>query len=362
MHVGMHKTGSTSIQASLRQLDDGQFYYARLGNGGNHSVPFAMMFATDVERFRFYRKREFTAADVAQAAEIDRASLLASIEAAEDRTLIVSGEGICLLTAAELEEVRKFFAAASCAVEIVAYVRPPGEFMSSFMQQRLSDLVNGAADISVFYPNYRQRLSKFDDIFEARNVRFFKFEPGAFPDRDVVSDFCSRVGIAMDGIESVRKNPSRPKAQLRLNYQYKKAQQALGLPPIKLRGHEGWEFLADLDRSRFRISPDLVRPVLAANAGDIAWMENRLGQSLAEDLGEEAADDYRSEADLLAPVPGAREKLIEKIREQGGGEQGDDRLDVLALLARWAALVESTTRPNAVRRGKRLRKFDLRSD
>ncbi len=38
LHLGSHKTGSTSIQSALKRFDNGKIAYANLGNA-NHSAP-----------------------------------------------------------------------------------------------------------------------------------------------------------------------------------------------------------------------------------------------------------------------------------------------------------------------------------
>ncbi len=336
IHAGMHKTGSTSIQSALKNLDDGKFRFGRLGQAGNHSIPFAVMFARSLAPFRFSRKFDIGEENLADMASEFRQSLTEQIEAADGRTVIFSGEGIALLSESEVAAVREVFEARSCTVEIVAYIRPPGSFMSSSMQQRLMVDIKSAPDPAKYYPRYRERFEKFDTVFGAANVSYFKFDPKRFPNQDVVDDFCGRLGIDMEGVAKTRKNDSRPKAQLLLLYQYKKMQDSLGLPRLKIGDPDAWDFLADLDRSKFRISPDLVRPILDANAADTAWMERRLGESLAEDLGQEAPGDFRGEADLLEPLPGARERFTARLRELDGGLPGDESLDLYQLMSRWA--------------------------
>ena len=47
IHIGMHKTGSTSIQRSLQGYRDDRFQYARLGKTANHSLAMYSLFAAD---------------------------------------------------------------------------------------------------------------------------------------------------------------------------------------------------------------------------------------------------------------------------------------------------------------------------
>ena len=65
---------------------------------------------------------------------------------------------------------------------------------------------------------------------------------------------------------------------------------------------------------------------------DIAWMEQRLGESLQEDLGEERETDIRSEAELLEPVSGINEKLIGLLTTAGTAFTEKDATDTNTLL------------------------------
>lgn len=335
IHIGMHKTGTTSIQGSLKELDDDKFLYARIGGAGNHSVPFVRMFSQQPEAFRFHGGGRRQAEKLPKKANVARRKLRNAIANAGDRTLILCGEGIALLNSAEVESVRDWFREQSCDVEIFAYVRPPAAFMSSSMQQRLRENTGGAIDVRKFYPNYRERFEKFEAAFGADRVRFRKFVPSEMKDQDVVTDFCLHFGIDPGRMAKARRNEARSKAVLYSQFQYRRMRRELGLPRLA-GGAEDLEILADLDRSRFRISPNLTRPVLADNAADIAWMEQRLGQSLEEELGEEAPADFRSMDDLLTPVPGARERLLEALQQAGADLPDGQSLSLYHLIGLWA--------------------------
>ena len=46
LHIGMHKTGTTSIQLSLAELADENFYYARILGSPGHSLAICSIFAS----------------------------------------------------------------------------------------------------------------------------------------------------------------------------------------------------------------------------------------------------------------------------------------------------------------------------
>ena len=73
--------------------------------------------------------------------------------------------------------------------------------------------------------------------------------------------------------------------------------------------------LASIGSTKFRFSPDAVRPVLEKNRADIDWMERRLGAALHENLGEPLAGDVYDEMDLLRPEPAAVSMLMALLDE-----------------------------------------------
>ena len=61
MHIGMNKAGSSSIQASLKDYDDGHVRYARLGPR-NHSAPIVAMFSQNPQDSKLLRRGRITPA------------------------------------------------------------------------------------------------------------------------------------------------------------------------------------------------------------------------------------------------------------------------------------------------------------
>jgi nucleoid DNA-binding protein len=103
--------------------------------------------------------------------------------------------------------------------------------------------------------------------------------------------------------------------------------------------------LAKLGDTKFRLSPELLRPVLADNRADIEWMEARLATSLDEQLGEHRLGDVREEWDLLRPDP----EVIGRLRTMLGdaapkGVKGETPEEVAQLVHAARLLGEENTR------------------
>jgi hypothetical protein len=331
IHIGMHKTGSTSIQKSLQGFADDHFVYANLSQDGNHSLAVFSAFAPNPERHHLHRSGGRTGDSVR--AYIDRVldDLDASISAADGRTLLISGEDIGYLPTSSLRKLNEYLYARVDDVAIMGYVRSPAAYMSSHFQQVTKNASIDTFDPGWLYRSYQKSFEKFDDIFGRENVHLWKFDPEAFPNGCVVQDFCARAGITLPQRAIVRFAESLSRQAASALYTYAKLGEAYGSKALS--GKEGVK-LGHLigGKEKFRLSPTVVHPVLEANRADITWMEARLQASLEENLGEHRPGDIRDESDLLRPDPEVVAKLLSLLGNARPAGIAGETPDQVALL------------------------------
>ena len=335
LHVGMHKTGSTSIQNSLAELDDEKFYYARILSSPNHSVGMFGAFAERPDRGHVRKmvlRRKRTVEEIVGEA---KRGIKASITEAGERTLVISGEGMLRLGEKDLQRLRMFFERHGYnEFEILAYIRPPGGYMSSAIQQRIR--AGGFKDFRIekSLPDYREKFEKFDQVFGAENVKLSKFDRALLKNGDVVEDFCERSGIPVDSIEIIRKNEAVSRLTVLLVYQYHRHCDVEQLPPLKAgQSLRLAELLQKLDPAKFKLTPDVLAPMIEKIKPDIEWMEKRLGQSLDEELGGNDELGIGSQADLMKPVEGINAKLRQVLAEAGVGLDEADQENTWKMIA-----------------------------
>ena len=350
-HVGMHKTGTTSVQHSLKDLADSNFYYARLRDKPNHSVSIYNAFAEKPEEHPLNRNFVGNREAMRRNSVTARHDLTASIEAANGRTFVLSGEGFIRLSGPELRKFMSFLTRHGYdQFEVIAYVRSPGAYLSSAIQQHIRSGMK-RFNIEAGAPKYRRRFAKFDRLFGRENVNLFKFDPAAFVGNDVVLDFCARTGIPETSINLTRKNESISRMVAQLIYQYGQSASGGNLPPMKSAfGDRISAALSDPDKIKFRLSPRLVQPVIEANRKDIEWMESRLGQPFNEDLGEETDLDIRSEDDLLTPILGIEGELRAAASKLGLDPttlEAGTTWDLLLAIAQFGLKDSARSRPGA---------------
>jgi len=310
IHIGMHKTGSTSIQSSLNNFSDNNFSYADLGPA-NHSLAIYSLFSSTPEKHHLHQRNGRDSSSVSKFISEANNALERAISQASSRTLIISGEDISILPPESLLRFRDYLKRHFHLLNVVGYVRPPAGFINSSFQQRVKAGTVSDINLAAAYRNYRKHFEVFDDIFGRDQVNLWKFDPASFPDHCVVRDFCERLGIGLPKEKIIRLNESLSRNAIILLYIYHKFGRKS--ETRTMTGAEAQNLINKLklnDGMRFRFSPDIITPVLDSNIEDIRWMEDRLNANLFEKLAKADPLDIQDETDLLTLDETVIRKLV----------------------------------------------------
>lgn len=297
IHVGTHKTGSTSIQDTLfRELSDPAFEYAKLGRP-SHSTSFQHAFLASPESHISLRSRNLTDDEVLKICRRARLKIKRAVSEAAAPTVIFSGEGIILLDEAELERMRDFIKRRVAKISVVCYVRAPQGYMQSAYQERIKSHLC-EIDFARLYTPYRHRLEKFDRVFGQDHVSFWKFAPNEFPGGDVVRHFCETLGISLPS-QLRRMNNSLSKPVVQALYAFHKYKSGPGNPRLTSKQKNSLAaILSGVKGEKFRFASEAVAPVLAAYRDDIEWIEQRMGSQFVEPAGDDNGA-VHNEEDML---------------------------------------------------------------
>jgi len=313
LHIGWEKTGSTSIQFSLWGHKEKNFYYAD-GEIPDHNF---LIFLEDyleehpwikiiLEEEKRKKKKEAIGLLI---------EVLKSINKAAGRVLILSGEGIPFLREESLKFFRQFFLKFYPEVVIYGYIREPFGFISSIFQEWLKVKFLNFFCIKNCYFSYKKFFAKFYKIFGEENVILKKFDTASFPGGCVVRDFCETWGIRLPKKRIVRVNESLPKEVVSCVYIFRKCFVLSNIQQIHVY------FIASLLRellpnyffTPFKISKEVIKPIVEENIEDVRWMESVLGEPL---IDEEALKEpeppwvVKTEEDLLT-VP---DEVVDALR------------------------------------------------
>ncbi|MDO9033261.1 MAG: hypothetical protein Q7V09_22780 [Hydrogenophaga sp.] len=284
LHVGMHKTGSTAIQASLAGYRDGVFEYAPLPpaveadrqRAYNHSFLMNTAFDRGHQRMGKLRKFGVAACDFDRYRVQCRDALEACLRTSEAEVLILSAEAI---TGFDLEAVRELGALLrqhASDIQVYAYVRDPFDYVKSATQEWIKW---GYAGDHLHPVSYRNCFGYLEDFFGAENMTYRLYRRGHLLDGDVVADFSSWIGLKNHPARRLDANVTLSTDAVRCIY-------ALNSYPMFSSGngllHYSWRELLDvlgrLFPGRFEIPARMVSREI--DVWDLAWMGARLGQSM----------------------------------------------------------------------------------
>ncbi|QKE65032.1 hypothetical protein HNE05_17285 [Aquipseudomonas campi] len=292
IHIGMHKTGSTSIQHSLQGFADQHITYADLGDSPNHSYAIYDLFTQGAERGFFDVQPDVSTIDAYEKL------LLQAIADTGTRDLLISGEQISSMPPAALTRLRDFLAPHFQNIRVVSYVRPPASYLASAFQQRLKKRSPNFEPMRL-YRSFKDTFQKFDDIFGRTNVELWKFDSTTLHNRCAVSDFCQRLGLEFPAERIRTENESMSRQFVGLLYVYRKFAPELAAS-LQIAEVEGLNRkLSGIWSDKFALSHELTQAIHQQHAADIAWMEQRLGQSLEETLRKEPKHAISREEDLI---------------------------------------------------------------
>lgn len=313
LHIGMPKTGSSSIQESLaRSLSDENFHYLNIGV--NHAGILRRLFLEGSRGNHTKRQNEIW--------QRLKTECQRSID--KNVSLIISGEGIWHFSHSSLEKIRDFFLQYFSEILVVGYVRSPRSFMNSAFQQLVKNHNLSDFALEKCYPNYRKKFEKFDVIFERENVFLRKFDVSVLHQRDVVLDFCKALNINFDKKDVLRVNESLSLPAVSLLYvKNLKLDSGLSFPKSSFL----MNVFHSLSGEKFILSDKLLEPIVDKHKEDVYWMSNRLGVSL-EESSKENGKHVESEAELLTIARESFSKVL-MLFDKASSEDGLDENEII---------------------------------
>ena len=288
VHFGAHKTGSSSIQATLRDnFRPGSGYvYPDLGDP-NGSLTLAFAFAS-LDSLRAWDFAHSAARAAAQRLRM-RARLGLALRAAKaGLPTILSGEVIAHFRPQDLAALDQFARGTASQSRYFGYVREPVSALTSAFQEMIKEalptrhfLQPDMAD-GFFRRDTHAVIAALDRIAGPDRVEVHAFDRTQFPGGDVVQHFLDRTGVPADGLRLATVNPGLGLLAVKLLYIYRGR-----LAPRDSAVPSPWSLapfiaaLAALGGPRFVLDPDLVLKIAKANRPAYDWSARRLPRPFA---------------------------------------------------------------------------------
>lgn len=311
LHVGMPKTGSTSIQRTLfYELADPGFRYVGLGEIYTNRA-MESLFGDDPACYPVHDRLGLDATDLKCRRERYLGRLVSALEACDARHAvpIVSAERCWAMTGVELTRLREFFAGMGYLPEVLVYVRPLLEWYPSAFQEwvkwggaRFRPFQSfGEKSIGRDQGDIVAGLMTLDETFGRENVRVAAFERNRLEAGCVVSDFCHRVGIGRAPSRIHRANDSLGLDAVKLLYAYYCDGPGYGRGRRVVQENQRLQRrLSALGGRPFRFHSSLFRGIAEEIGRQHAALSQRLGTRFGgEALGADDEHGIREESDLF---------------------------------------------------------------
>lgn len=316
MHIGMHKTGSSSIQEALSEIETSDtFHYVKLGESPNHGGKIFTIFTEVPEKYHAWTKLGLSKDEVGKIIAETQKQLIKNFTEVQAETFFISGEDIVNLSKEGLIKLKTFLEPYFSNITIVGYVRSPQSYIESAFQQSIKGFLN-TFNLDAMYPHYRDKFEKFDQVFGSNNVILRHFSPSSIYKNNVVLDICALFDIKAEKTVLKRANSSLSKEAVSLLYTYRKYGPEYGQGKDAIRENNTMIFkLSEIGNTKFSLSFSLIKPILDKHRDDLQWIEDKLNTSFKEEK-QENGNDVVSEEDLLNVTPETIQSLKEIIRKK----------------------------------------------
>jgi hypothetical protein len=212
LHIGFHKTGTTSIQAFLQRnivalQKHGLDFYQGMVFPENHVELHAA--SMRAQRQSGYKNRVALKVDAAYVERV-RQCVFQFVQGKDGQKIIFSSEGLSLLRYVdELETLKSMFPPGR--FQVVVYLRNKTDYLRSYTLQlkknaetlpKLIDKESFAyTEPDTWLLNYEERLSTFKQIFGESNVHTLDYDAAVQREANVIPSFIEWLGLA-DKFES----------------------------------------------------------------------------------------------------------------------------------------------------------------
>lgn len=317
VHIGMHKTGSSSIQHNLNQTKNLNFSYFNLGVE-NHSIPIYSVFSKHRNNYHIHKNRGRTEEDIYKYnKDINNKFQNHIYENMNHNTFVISGEDISVLSDTELVEFKNYLLNYFEKIQIVAYIRSPFSYTASTVQENIK---NGSIDIVSLvknvFPKYKNRFEKFDFIFGKNNVYLHYFDKKSLVGEDITKDFLYKNNLETEEESFLSTNESMSLEAIALLYIYNK----YATTPIANHNgvrakYELRNLLLNVGSTKISLGKKLFKNIPTNYLEDLNWIESRMNMKISDEVSyfNNSKISVNSEEDLYKVAKVAINELNDKM-------------------------------------------------
>jgi len=297
VHIGMPKTGSSTLQENFfHGIDDPRVSYIQNQAGWIHGL-----FVEHPLDYHFFKNININTLEQFEKYKTNSMQILVNSFLDDSRSIeILSCEDAFHLDEKGVEKLKLFLEPYFRKIIIVGYVRPLKSFLESAFQQLVKYHNQANLDHNTFYHPYKN-FKRYDNVFGQDNVKLFKFDPSAFPEGDILLDFCQKMNLkpSKSKVKVVNESISKEAVAILFTYNYHaNAKTDFDTKTFMLQLRMV-ELLSKLGTNKFRFTNQYIANVLNTFHDDYHWIQTRLGDLLDEFTDVEDVSGFSNEWELM---------------------------------------------------------------
>lgn len=216
LHIGIHKTGTSSIQATFSANRDSLLTHKILFPASlpsNHSHFFYNAFASKPERYHANRLQNLSRDEIHDRSEEDLQRLAREFAGQRDKTIVFSAEDACVLDAAEVANMAQVIKAVVPRPDfrVLVYTRNPVDYVASAVQENVKG--NGltmarakAIHIGGSRDRYQTIQQRYAGVFGTDAIIMRAFEAAIAAPGGLINDVLAQMGAGGLELQQVRAN------------------------------------------------------------------------------------------------------------------------------------------------------------
>lgn len=333
LHIGMPKTGSSTIQENLFQgINDPRVSYADLGVS-NHSGPVVSMYVDNPADYHFSKNK-----NIGEFNSITKKSIISCFSNHDTSINIISGEDFFHLPELSkikdgVKNLKKFLDQHFDKIIVVGYVRKPSELLSSSFQQLVKYHNLNRINVLDIYHRYKN-IKLYYDIFGSESVHLWNFSPMQFPEGDILLDFTTRLGLQpqRSNIKVVNESISKEAISILFTYHFHENAKTDFGPQQNTLNYQLVEWLRKIGCEKFKFSGTFIQRAIAANQEDYDWIVGIMGADFKETPESLSAEGVDNEHELMCYATQFIPSLVELAGDFAKNLKLDDTPQTVARL------------------------------
>ena len=214
IHVGGHKTGSSSIQRTFFNYDDGNLVYAPF-DGPNHSPHLWTLFQHNYLDFHLWKTMGLSSNEIENRRQKYNDILVGALRRTDRHSLLLSAEDICHFTRDELVNLVQLIRKYCENIVFICYVRDPLSYLASEFQQRVRI---GSTSLDTYSPYPITLLKRLLELVDKDTIIVRKYSYSDLEGGDACTDIARIVDAKLENYTPIQLNSSLKESTIKCLY------------------------------------------------------------------------------------------------------------------------------------------------